>query len=456
MLMWVVAVVLVGGFAAIGQQLGAIRAAVSLLGVFVSLALAVPVGLLVGVVLALVGVHDFFWLAAISPILGFLIPWSIITGLGFLAHKPVYLHFKYKEEDSVRVAFERMNHALGIFVGLVAGITVLLAVGPPIYSLGYLTTQTAAEAGEPGAVGWLNKLRTDMSESGWDKTYAALDKTPAKVYAVYDLLGLIHANPLVSGRLQTYPEFLELADRPDVAEVLNDADYQKLWQDKAGFSALSRHPRTLGLIGNAEVMGKLAKFDLKDFRGYLETGKSAKYDGEKILGRWRTDVASSIIDARRKRTNLSPGDLKPLRYVINAFLKRATFVAYPDGRFVLTVPAPIKDTPVAVAAAPGAAAPPPAGPGRGRFGRGGLPVAAAPAPVAMDPVKLARKYFPGGSVGGDLTGLTADGAWAISAEKYVLTPKTGGEAREATITDVGRLVVPLPDLQLTLYFVRSI
>src|SRR2546421_6029114 len=37
--------------------------------------------------------------------------------------------------------------------------------------------------------------------------------------------------------------------------------------------------------------------DLKDLRAFLETGRSAKYDDEKILGRWNLDRKSTRLNS---------------------------------------------------------------------------------------------------------------------------------------------------------------
>jgi hypothetical protein len=469
MLIWLLAVVLIGAFAALGFQTGGIRAAVSLVGVVLGLVFASTVGNLVAPIFPTIGISSLSWRITAAPVAGFLIVWLPFFGVGFAAHRPVYLHFKYREEDSVRIAFERMNSALGLFVGLVAGISIFLFAGRPIYSLGYLTTQTAAEAGEPAPVGYLNQLRNGMNETGWDKTFAALDRTPAQQYAVDDIIGLLEANPLVHARAQTYPEFLALVERSEFTDLANDADYQKLLQDRAGFTALFENPRTQSFLSNAEILEKLAKLDLKDFRQYLESGKSAKYDDEHILGRWRCDISSTIIDARRRRTNLQPADLLNLRFVLNTFFKKATLTAYPDGRLVVKVPAPEK------AAAATAAAAADSTPGvdpnlarrygaryaqqvaQNRGGQGATPAAAA-APQ-RDPAKLAAKIFPKLASGdsADLSSISGEGTWTRVADKYLISAKPGGaDAHESSISDAGRLAIPLPELQLTLFFVRAI
>ena len=465
MYIWLLLLVLVGGFAAIGFQTGAIRASVSLLGALLGLAFAATIGALLT---PLFNSSGPILQQALPALCGFVVVWLIGFGLGFAAHRPVELHFKYKEDDSTRQGFERMNRSLGLFVGLVTGVILFLAVGKPIYSRGYITTQLAAEAGEPGAIGYLNSLRGDMASTGWDKVFSSLDRTPAEEYAIADVVGLIHANPLLQGRLQTYPPFLSVGERPEFTDLGADAEFQKQLQDKAGFTAFYLNPKIQAILHNDETKGVLLKTDLADFRKYLETGKSPRYDDEKLLGRWRTDVNAIITDARRKRTTLLPNELKALRETIKILLKQATLTAYPEGNYVVKVPpppAPPKPAEGAEAATPAAA---PVGASAAMMARYGRQMAAsaaapqgAPRPAApQDPFAVAKKLFAdaSGKPAKSLPDLSSEGTWIRNADKYVLTSKKGGsdEIHEASISENGRLAIPLPEFKLTLFFVRSI
>jgi hypothetical protein len=466
MFIWLLALVLVGGFAALGFQTGAIRSLVSLLGVLLGLALASLVGGVLSPLVAKLTETNPLWLYGLPATLGFLLVWLVFFGAGFAAHKPVELHFKYRSDDVTRDQFEKMNKALGLFVGMLAGVILFFAAGKPMYSTGYLTAQTASETGELAPVKWVNQFRSDMTSSGWDRTFAALDATPAVRYQIADLLGFIHENPAVRARLLTYPPFLSLAEKPELTELLGDAEYLKLLDDKAGITALHNHPKTQAVLTSSDVRDALAKVDLKDLKSYLETGKSPLFDDEKILGRWRADVTPSIIDARRKRTNLPPAELRNLRAVLATFLKNATAVAYPDGRFVLTVPLPAlpKAPETAADGSEAAAGTPALDPILAqRYGlRPGSPaVTATPGTAAAptDPISLAKKYFPnlGGQDGKGLAALTAEGTWLRSGVRYLISFEQGGkkDVRDSGINEAGRLEIPLSELKLSLFFVPA-
>lgn len=468
MLIWLLAIVLVGGFAAIGFQTGAIRSLVSFLGVLIGLAVASAVGGVLTPLVAKVTASNPMWNYGLPAALGFLLVWLVFFGAGFAAHKPVELHFKYREDDVTRDQFEKMNKALGVFVGMLAGVTLFFAAGKPLYAMGYLTTQLANEA-EVAPVKLVSQARSDMTASGWDRAFAPLDSTPAKEYQIADLLGFIHENPAVRLRLQTYPPFLALAEKPEITDILGDGEYLKLLDDKSGLTALHNHPKTQAVLTSSEITQELGKLDLKDLKTYLETGKSPLFDDEKILGRWRADVTPTIIDARRKRTNLAPPELRNIRSVIATFLKNATAVAYPDGRFVLNVPLPELPKPPAegenqeqAAAAPVQGMDPSLARRYGITARSAAPAAATAAAATStptDPLSLAKKYFAalGGQDGKGLSALAAEGTWVRAGGRYLITIEQGGkkEVRDSGINDIGRLEIPLPELKLTLFFVPA-
>lgn len=470
MLVWILAVVLVGGFAALGKQLGGIRAAVGFIGALIGLSLAAVVGGWIAPILPKVGVVSYTWLLIAPAVIGFAIIWLISIGAGFAAHRPVELYFKYREDDQTRQAFEKMNQAIGLFVGMLTGVCVFFAVGKPIYSRGYLTTQTAGES-EVSPIGHVNSLRSGMAATGWDKTFASLDRTPPKFNSVSDLLGLIYTNPALTNRLADYPPFLALFERPEIVEVFTDTDYLKLLQDQAGFSALVNHPRTQGLMNNSDVLEAVGKVDLADLKTYLETGKSPKFDDDRLLGRWKTDMGAINTDARRRRANMPLADLKNLRFALTTLLGQATMTVYPDNRFILRVPPPQLPAAPAVADDGSGTTPAPAGRVGGldpalaaRYGiRPGAAPAAVTTPAAVAAATPAQQFATmvakvvGGSKGGTMPDLAAEGTWSKSGDRYTFIFKTATkeDVREGTLQENGRLVIPVSEQKLTLVFVRA-
>ncbi len=465
MLMWVLAIVLVGGFAFLGFQLGGIRSAVGLIGALIGLALATTLGALAAPLLPKLGVQSQAWMLVLPSIVGFSVVWLASLGGGFAAHRPVELHIKYREDEPTRKAFEAMNHAIGLFVGMLTGVILLLAVGKPIYGQAYLTTQIHSE-NEPAPIGLVNAVRSGMASTGWDRTFAPLDRTPAKYNEVADVLGLLYANPALTNRIIEYPPFLALVETQEVSDILGDPDYLKLLQDQAGFTALLNNPKTQAVLNNRDIVDSLKKLDLADLRKFLETGVSPKFADERLLGRWSPDMAAIVTDARRKRANLGFADLKNLRMALNAILSKARFNVYPDGRFTLKVPPPeFPAAPAPVApreTAGGAGSPYAMDPALAqRYGmrtRQGQTSEESekPAAPAVNPNLTAAERLLGGGKTSKLPAFDGEGTWTRTGDRYSLTFTTPQpDNREATLQENGRFVIPFPELKMTLVFVKS-
>lgn len=455
MFAWLLAILLIGLFAALGFATGAIRAGCSTIGAIIGLMAAGPLGGVLKPLFPMMGTEHPVWLATLPVLTAFVLVWLVVSILGFVAHRPVELHFKYKEDDMTRKGFEGMSQAVGLFLGLLTGIILFFSVGKVIYPAGYLTTQLPSDKEHP-AVDYLNKIRTDMASSGWDKVFAGLDKTPAQFYQVSDVLGLVYQNPLAHGRVSGYPPFLSLAEKQEFKDIGGDNDLLNLFQTQAGFIQLSGNPKVQAVLKNEELTQSLLKTDLADFKTYVETGNSPKYADEKILGRWKLDPASVFNSAKRSRLNITSSELMQLKVLVSDYLAGATLTAFTDNKLQLKFdPKPAKPAAPAPAAdaAPATPAVDPALMARygQRYGvRPGAPApAAAPAPK---PAPAAVPQF-------DVSAFNAQFNWKRFGDKYEITGKglnPNGDSVEASISDNGRLVIPVPALKLSLFFVRSI
>jgi len=460
MLIWVVAVVLVGGFGLLGHQTGAIRWGIGFIGAALGLALAGIAGGVVSAGLAMMGVKDYIDLALLPGVIVFSLLTIIFLVIGVAAHRPVELFFKYRSDEPTRAAFERMNQAIGIFVGLISGICVFFSVGNFVYRQGYLITQVTSDNGEATPVRYIAQLRGEMESTGWARTFAAMDNSPAKYYEVSDILGILHANPLVQGRAENYPPFLALGAQQEFAEIGSDAEFLKLIQSKPALSAMLNHPKAAAVLFSPTLRETFAKVDLKDFRKYLETGISPRYEDEKILGRWRMDPGTVFTQLKRERLNLSPAEMRSIRAALGPILAGATLVAYTDGRFSIKIAPPA--APVAAANPEGgeAAAPSPAATQNAYMARYGLRPSSAgtPAvPAAQPKAAKVAKLPPGIEF---IQGLKSfDGTWTRTDGRYVLGAELEGskQSLDALVNDTGRLTWSFGtgEKKFTVYFVRT-
>src|SRR5258708_32476173 len=118
---------------------------------------------------------------------------------------------------------------------------------------------------------------------------------------------------MLEGLLWRYAVFSTLAGKPQFKSVGSDAAFEGFWQKGPTVSELIQHARIQPLIKDAELYTNIVAMlgrDLQDLKGYLETGKSAKYDDEKILGRWDYDFQESWGRATKNKPNMGSAELR--------------------------------------------------------------------------------------------------------------------------------------------------
>jgi hypothetical protein len=89
MLIWVVAIALVGGFGLLGHQAGAIRWGIGFIGAALGLMLAGVVSGPVSAGLALMGIKDFVDLTLLPGVIVFSLLTLIFLVIGVAAHRPI-------------------------------------------------------------------------------------------------------------------------------------------------------------------------------------------------------------------------------------------------------------------------------------------------------------------------------------------------------------------------------
>ena len=90
---------------------------------------------------------------------------------------------------------------------------------------------------------------------------------------------------------------------------------------------------TAGLVWN------LVLTNLDDLQTYLQTGHSAKFSSEKILGRWDFNVMASLTALVQTRANMPSGDMAAMRALWFPAYAKTMFVAGADGQaFLKNIP----------------------------------------------------------------------------------------------------------------------
>lgn len=338
MTIWIAAALFMGLGGAIGVSLGAIRASMVFVGAFFGAMLAVPLGSILRPLIPKIGLPHPFWSWTLPPIIFFVVVVLIFFGLSFAVHRPVALFYKYKVDDYQRRKWERLNQRLGVAPGILTGLIAFLVLGVFCYVVGYTTMTFSSETEEPMTIRLVNSLRADMPSSGFDRLIAPFDPAPAKYYPVVDTLGFIYHNlPKSRERIANYPPLYALGERSEIQDFINDKEFQDALDRKMPFLDLVNHPRTLGFLTSPDLTESLRAIDLKDFREFLESGKSAAYDSFNILGRWDLDADQVIIQTKKSRPDITSSEMSTLKKVLSTLASGTYFKAFYDNKFKLVM-----------------------------------------------------------------------------------------------------------------------
>jgi hypothetical protein len=329
MLIWLLVVLLMAGFAALGYFKGAIRMIFPLLGLFAGALLAIPLSPLVQPLVPMVGLENPIWSVLIPPVIVFFVVALLLVGVGFLVHWKLGTHFKYRTDEYTLNRWHQLNQRLGVSMGILAGVVYSLLVGVVIYVLGYLTVQVSAGDRDTAAVRYLNQLRGDLRSSGLERLVAALDPAPESYYTSADILGLLYHNSLLHSRLAAYPPLLILAERPEFQAVARDSAYQNMLATQASVAEILQDPKTQAILANEGLLDELQQLDLKDLYTYLRTGESEIFMDRPILGRWEVDPYATMLQEKRRRSQMTTSEMLILRHQME-LLNGLRLIVAPD------------------------------------------------------------------------------------------------------------------------------
>ena len=142
----------------------------------------------------------------------------------------------------------------------------------------------------------------------------------------------------MSDRLGRYPAFISLVERDDIQQLLKNSDFAAAWDAHAPMGQLLNQPAFKTILQNTELVNivqTMVTNNLDDLIVYLNTGKSAKYDGEAILGRWDFDVSVTVAMLRQARPNIPSNEMRAIRAMWTQGFADTTFVAAGDGQAFL-------------------------------------------------------------------------------------------------------------------------
>lgn len=237
--------------------------------------------------------------------------------------------------------FERMNARVGIAVGMANGLVYFYVICTLIYALGYLTVQVASADQDGWSPRLVNRLSSDMVSTGMTKAVAPFMPKSELYFDGADVVADIFHTPLLQRRLANYPPFLLVGEKEEF-KGLSDTAFQGEWLKGAlTFGNFVNHERIQPLVENHDVVTNVLGMlggDFKDLKVYLETGKSPKYDDEKVLGHWEFDFKASMNATRRKKVNMGSADVTKLRRTLSSIFLKSTITATVDHKAVLKIP----------------------------------------------------------------------------------------------------------------------
>jgi len=326
---------LLASLAGMGLRQGIVRVTFSTVGIVLGAILAVPVGRLIRPAAAAVGISHATVLWMLPPVIVFVV---VVVGFKIAAlavdHK-VEVFFKYKAGDLRSALWNRLNHRLGMCLGVVNGALYLILLSFVIYIFSYWTVQLAAPTGNPKLLRLMNQLGRDLQSTGMARAARAIDRMPAYYYETADLAGVLYHTPLLEARMYRYPAFLGLAEAPAFQEILNDKTFTELWQKQASIVELFNYRSIQAILKNKDLLKTLwatTKPNLQDLRTYLETGKSPVYDSMRIVGRWDFNVNGTMALLRKARPNISSSEMSRVKKLIAQNYAAVTLIAMTDQR----------------------------------------------------------------------------------------------------------------------------
>jgi hypothetical protein len=338
MTIWILALLLLAAGAGMGLRQGAIRVAISFVGIIFSALLAWPMSGLIRPLLPHIGFHNRVVVWLLPPLLVFVILLSLFKSLGLLVHHKVNVYYKYKTDDIQRLLWERLNQRLGLGLGLLNGLAYFVLISFVIYDFSYWTVQVASSDEERLPVRILNRTGWDLQATGLIRAARAIDPMPTVYFKTADLAGLIYQNPQLLDRLSAYPAFLSLAERDDFKQLGQNADFQNAWKSHSPIGHLWDNPQAETIRQNADTAGmvwNLVLTNLDDLQTCLQTGQSAKFSAEQILGRWDFNVMASLTALVQTRANVATSEMAAMRTLWFPAYSNTVFVAGADGQAFL-------------------------------------------------------------------------------------------------------------------------
>lgn len=323
MTIWILAILLMASTALAGWRQGAIRAAFSFVGILFATLLAGLIGKLVHPLLPHLGAGNPITAWLLAPIVGFIVVSVLFKVAARPVHNKVEHYYKYNAGDLRLALWERLNTRLGICVGLMNGALYFILISFLIFNMAYWTTQIATAPKQSAIIRLVNRLGDDLQSTGLDRAACAVGTLPPLYYSMADLSGLLMQNPQVSPRLADYPGLMSLWERDDMQPLVNDATVTNAPTAGTKLGTILDDQNVISFLRNKELtqlVRGILHTNMSDLMEYLKTGKSPKYSGQKIIGRWVFNPAVTFAWLRQSQPKMPGNEVAAIRaYMFQAY-----------------------------------------------------------------------------------------------------------------------------------------
>jgi len=318
-MIWILAILIMGSVSLAGWRQGAIRAAFSFVGIIFAALLAVPLGHLFGPLLPHLSIRNPVMVWALAPVAGFCVASIPLKVAAHYVHQRVEHFYKYNASELRQAIWTRLNARLGICVGLMNGAAYFVLISFFIFNFAYFTTQFSANAeNQPLLVRLVNNLGEglDVKGTGFSRTSRAVGTLPALDYQLEDLAGLLMHNKELGPRLAKYPPLISWWQRDDMQPLVTDGVLTNALASGASLGDIVHSSGIQSLLANKDLTGQVLAFvttNFDDLTNYLQTGKSLKYSGEKIMGNWNFNALVTLAWLRQDQPKIAPRDMAAIR-----------------------------------------------------------------------------------------------------------------------------------------------
>lgn len=342
-MIWILALLVLASGVGLGMRLGVIPTTFSFVGIVMGTLSAGLLGKLFRPLLFHMGMQDdpvVVW--TVGPIVGFFFVYAIFMAVGFEIHRRVGVYYRYKAGDLRLALWERLNNRLGACMGVLAGTAWLVVISFYIYNISYWTAQIAPSENEGKMIRLANNLGHGLQSTGLDKAARAVGSVPDQFYKNADFAGFLAQNPGLVSRLGSYPAFLSFVERDDVQPLVQDSSLSDELSRSAPMNEIQNESQVQNALKNTNLMSTvwtIVQTNMDDMTNYLMTGKSPKYESEKIVGRWSFDLVPALAAFREANPKIRPIEMKAIRVLWSQVFSNTTFVAGTDGQaFLKNVP----------------------------------------------------------------------------------------------------------------------